>query len=284
MPQIKHPEAAKPRTRRRKAAEPVYEPEPEVRVSSVLFGLAMLTAIIVATAAWMGGSLSQIETRFANSVDGAARGMGLSVQQVSVHGLEQSPELMRLVRDAAMIEPGENMFRADPHTIRRRVESTRQVLNVRVHRLWPDQILIIADAAEPTALWTDGKSWAVIDGLGRHMPETDPSDYSHLVKLVGVGGPEAAPDFIRALIAGAPDLAGRIVSARRVENRRWDIAFDTGVTVRLPMDEHIDIALYRLNSLEARVQLLERPVKLVDLRIEGQIYIRSDSTIAAGAA
>lgn len=35
----------------------------EVRVSSVLFGFVMLIAIVVALAAWMGGSMSQIESR-----------------------------------------------------------------------------------------------------------------------------------------------------------------------------------------------------------------------------
>ena len=283
MPQIRHPADHKPR-RRRKQAEPEYLPEPEVRLSSVLFGLAMLVAIIVAGAAWMGGSLSKMETRFANSVDGMARGMGLSVRQVSVHGLEQDPELSRLVREAAMIEPGENMFRADPHLIRRRVEATRQVLNVRVHRLWPDQILILADAAEPTALWTDGKSWAVIDSLGRPMPGLRPEDYASLVKLVGTDGAGAAPVFVAALERHAPGLNRRIVSARRIESRRWDVLFDTGVLVRLPRDDALDMALTRLNQLEAGSQLLERPLGLVDLRLADRIFIRRDTRADTGAA
>ena len=96
----------------------------EVRVSSVVFGFVMLVAIVVATAAWMGGSMSQIENRFASFMDDTARTVGIAVNDVSIIGLEQDPALAQDIRAAAMIEPGENMFRADPHVIRRRVEGT----------------------------------------------------------------------------------------------------------------------------------------------------------------
>lgn len=164
----------------------------EVRVSSVLFGLVMLIAIVVALAAWMGGSMSQIENRFAGFMDDSARMAGVAVNEVAVLGLEQDPALQQEVRDAAMIEPGENMFRADPYIIRRRVESTHKVLNVRVHRLWPDQVVIIADAAEPVALWHDGTEWTVVDGLGRVIPDEHADDHPDLVRIAGHGAPEAA--------------------------------------------------------------------------------------------
>ena len=77
----------------------------EVRVSSVVFGFVMLVAIVVATAAWMGGSMSQIENRFASFMDNTARTVGISVNDVSVIGLEQDPALAQDIRAAAMIEP-----------------------------------------------------------------------------------------------------------------------------------------------------------------------------------
>ena len=69
----------------------------EVRASSVLFGLVMLIAIVVATAAWMGGSMSQIENRFAGFMDDSARMMGVSVNEVSVLGLGGGLALLALV-------------------------------------------------------------------------------------------------------------------------------------------------------------------------------------------
>lgn len=244
----------------------------EVRVSSVLFGFVMLIAIIVALAAWMGGSMSQIETRLAGFMDDTARMAGVSVNEVSVLGLEQDPTLQQEVRAAAMIEPGENMFRADPYIIRRRVESTHKVLNVRVHRLWPDQVVIIADAAEPVALWHDGTEWTVVDGLGRVIPDERADDHPDLVRIAGRGAPQAAPALVKAL-AEAPVVTGDLAIATRINDRRWDMRLISGATVRLPEDVKLAGALDRLSELQVRTALMQRPLKMIDLRNAGRVYL-----------
>ena len=249
----------------------------EVRVSSVLFGFVMLVAIVVATAAWMGGSLSQVETRFAGFMDDTARMAGVSVNEVSVIGLEQDPALAEDIIAAAMIAPGENMFRADPHLIRRRVEGTRKVLNVRVHRLWPDQIVILADAAEPVALWHDGKAWTVVDGLGRIIPDARPEDHTRLVRLAGHGAPAAAPALVKAL-AAQPDVSPRIAIATRINDRRWDMRLVNGATVRMPEDHGLDSAFDRLSTLQVRTALLQRPLETIDMRNKGRVYLSPVNT------
>lgn len=254
-----------------------YEFEEEVRVSSVIFGLMMVTALIVAAAAWMGGSLSKMEMRFANTVDGAARTVGLSVENVSVVGVEG--ELADAVRLAAMIEPGENMFRANPHLIKRRVESTRRVVNVSVYRLWPDHIQIYAYPAEPIALWSDGKSWAVVDGLGRQMTGVNAEPYARLPKLTGRGGDAAAPKLAAAL-ASVPHLKARLHLAARIEDRRWTLTFNNGVTAHLPLDEDLPSALQRLSALQSRSAILDRPVTSLDLRLPGRMFIQPNENTA----
>lgn len=259
-----------------------YEFEEPVRASSVIFGLMMVMALIVASAAWMGGSLSKMEMRIANTVDGIARSVGLSVENVSVVGVEG--ELAEEVRFAAMVEPGENMFRANPHLIKRRVEGTRSVVNVSVYRLWPDQIQIYAYPAEPIALWSDGETWAVVDSLGRKMTGLDPQRYVHLPKLAGAGGASAAPE-LAAQLAAMPDLRARVQIASRIEDRRWDLTFDSGVDVSLPLDEDMGPALSRLANLQVRTRLLDRPVVSVDLRVPGRLFIQPEvTTETSGAA
>ncbi|WP_213272191.1 cell division protein FtsQ/DivIB [Hyphomonas sp.] len=245
----------------------------EVRVSSVIFGIVLLVAILVATAAWMGGSMSQIGSRFGGFMDDTARLAGVDVRSVSVIGLELNPALADEVRAAAMIEPGENMFRADPYVIRRRVEATKNVLNVRVHRLWPGQVVILAEAAEPVALWHDGRDWKVVDGLGRILPDARADDHGHLLRLAGLGAPEAAPQLTRAL-AAAPDISDRVAVATRVGERRWDMRFVSGVTVRLPEDEALEPAMDRLAKLQVRTALTQRPLDMIDLRSRGRVYLR----------
>ena len=272
MPKIERNQTV-PSGRRRPATIVDEVTGEEVRVSSVIFGIVMLVAILVATAAWMGGSLSQIGSRFGGFVDDGARVVGLDVKDVAVMGLEDNPVLAEEVRAAAMIEPGENMFRADPHLIRSRVEATNKVLNVRVHRLWPGQVVILADAAEPVALWHDGRQWQVVDGLGRVLPGARAEDHPELLRLAGKGAPEAAP-LLTAALAAAPDITTRVAVATRVNARRWDMRFVNGVTVRLPEDDGLEPAMQRLAKLQVRAALTERPLEMIDMRSKGRVYLR----------
>jgi cell division protein FtsQ len=263
-------------------------PEPDIviertQISSVIFGLVMVVALIVAGAAMLGGSLSQMGQRWGSAMDSASRSVGLSVDTVEVIGLEHVPALARQIKAAAMIEPGENMFRADPHLIRARVEDTRLVAKVRVYRLWPDTVMIYADAAEPTALWNDGDRWQVVDSLGRLMPKARPSDHLDLVKSIGIGGPEAIPTLEKAF-ALAPDLRAHTDHARRVAGRRWDLVLKSGAIVKLPADESIIPSLDRFALINANSDLAQRPVSIIDLRVAGRIFLTPVSPTLGGAA
>jgi cell division protein FtsQ len=272
-----------PRAKGKKA-----EPQADIviertQISSVVFGLVMVVAMIVAGAAMLGGSLSQMGQRWGSAMDGVSRSVGLSVDTVEVIGLEHVPAVARQVKSAAMIEPGENMFRADPHLIRRRVEDTRLVAKVRVYRLWPDTVMIYADAAQPTALWNDGDRWAVVDSLGRLMPRARPSDHLELIKSIGTGGPEAIPSLDKALSL-VPSMRAEIDHARRVSNRRWDVILRSGAVVKLPPDENLDDGLSTFANMDAQGELVRRPVSIIDLRVAGRVFLTPAPTSTKGAA
>lgn len=272
-----------PRAKGKKSASETEIVLERTQISSVIFGLVMVVALIVAGAAMLGGSLSQIGKRWGSAMDGVSRSVGLSVDTVEVIGLEHVPAVARQVKTAAMIEPGENMFRADPHTIRRRVEDTKLVAKVRVYRLWPDTVMIYANAAEPTALWNDGEKWAVVDSLGRLMPRARPSDHLNLFKSVGVGGPEAIPALEKAFLL-APELKQHTDHARRVAGRRWDLVLKSGAVVKLPADESLVASLTRFESLNQGADLALRPLSIIDLRVSGRVFLTPAATTQGGAA
>ncbi|MEM1087828.1 MAG: FtsQ-type POTRA domain-containing protein [Pseudomonadota bacterium] len=252
-------------------------PEPEVygeanQISSVIFGLVMVIAMIVAGAALLGGSLSVAGQRFGGAMDGAARSVGLSVDVIEVVGLEHVPATARSVRTAAMIERGENMFRADPHRIQKRIQDTGLVKSVNVYRMWPDTVIIRADAAEATALWYNGENWAVIDSLGRQMTRKDPGNHAFLLKTTGPCAPEAIPALATAL-SGYSDLISQIDLAKRVASRRWDLQMTSGLIIRLPDDERLEAAIPRLMTAHRRGQVLSRALAAIDLRVHGQMVM-----------
>jgi len=271
---------------RAKGKKPIPEPEitfERTQLSSVVFGLVMVVALIVAGAALLGGSLSQMGKRWGSAMDGVSRTVGFSVETVEIIGLEHVPAVARQIKSAAMIEPGENMFRADPHVIRSRVEETRLVTKVRVYRLWPDTVMVYAHAAEPTALWNDGDRWAVVDSLGRLMPRARASDHSDLIRSIGAGAPEAVP-VLETVFGQVPDLRSKTDFARRVAGRRWDLVLKSGATVKLPTDERLPTSLNMFATIEPQVDLTARPLSVIDLRIDGRVFLTPKPDATGGAA
>jgi len=257
-----------------------YDYREGTQVSSVIFGLVMVVAIIVAGAAFLGGSLSKAGQRWSNVMDGASRVTGLSVKSVEIVGLEHVPPVARQVRDAAMIAEGENMFRADPYKIRDRVEATQLVTNVRVYRLWPDTVMIRADATQPTALWYNGSDWAVIDSLGRPMRSGVKAEHADLIRSTGGGAAEALPALSGAL-AHMPQIKSQLSLARRISERRWDLELSSGLVIRLPADEALSEGLASLATLEAQTSISRRPLTQIDLRLPGRVFLKPMAPPAA---
>ncbi|MEM8616998.1 MAG: FtsQ-type POTRA domain-containing protein [Pseudomonadota bacterium] len=257
-------------------AQPDQDRRDRTQVSSVIFGLVMVAAIIVAGAALLGGSLSKASQRWGHALDATARGVGLAVDHVEVVGLEHVPATARQVKIAAMVEEGENMFRADPHRIRSRIENSRLVANVRVYRLWPDTVMIRADAAEPVALWLDGGTWRVVDSLGRTMPRLKATDHGHLIKTVGENALDGVPALETALGA-MPGLAERVAIADRISSRRWTLQLTDGPLVHLPPDEALADSIAHLARLDAATALSHRDVEKIDLRVPGRVFLTAGS-------
>ncbi|WP_370234901.1 MULTISPECIES: cell division protein FtsQ/DivIB [Henriciella] len=287
MPPVKgrRQQAVEPaRGRRRKAAPPPPEPEYEsVDASSVIFGLVMVFAVIVAGAALMGGSLSKIGERATGAFDGVASAFGLSVADVKVVGLDDDAALASMVVRQSEVEAGDNMFTSDPHKIRRRILATGQVTDARVYRLWPNQILIHASPAEPVALWHDGEKWTVVDSLGQLINGVPPEQYPGLIRVAGTRAPDGVPALVRA-VSFNQALGDRISYAQRVSERRWDIKLKTGATIRLPADHSIGGAAATLAELDARTSLTSRNLDRIDLRVPGKIFLKPTRKVGAGSA
>ncbi|MDZ4762428.1 MAG: cell division protein FtsQ/DivIB [Alphaproteobacteria bacterium] len=233
------------------------------KAGTYAFGTVVCGAVMVTAAAWMGGSLGSFGKRMGEGVDVMVRAAGLSVERVNIVGLE--PIVEQRAREAAMVEPGESMLAADPYAIRTRIEQLDAVGGVSVHRLWPDQITIIAETREPIALWRDGAGWRVIDQHGKTFAQVDPDAFIHLPRVSGRNGAEAASALL-LMMSDYPELARRMKTAKRVGDRRWDVTFHGGVEVALPEDGRLDEALGALNFLQAQNRLLELPLTRIDAR------------------
>lgn len=281
--QPKQGQRARPQTRKR-APTPVPVEPARADLTSVLTGFVMVVALIVAGAALLGGSMSKVGDGVGNAFDSAATGLGFAVEDVQITGLGNDVRRASLVQQMSGVAPGDNMFRADPHEIRRQVLATGQVTSAHVYRLWPNQILINASPAKASAIWFDGEGQQVVDSTGQIMEGLSAKDYSELVLLTGVDAPQGVPALLQFL-ARANTVRDRVSYAERVSRRRWDVKLRDGLLIRLPADASIKRATDELIALETSTDLSQRSLARIDLRVAGRTFLEPlDEQGASGIA
>lgn len=251
------------------------------QAATYAFGTLLCAAAMIGLAAWMGGSLGSFGRRMDAGVDVMMRAAGLTVERVVVMGLDTDVEAR--VREAAGVDYGASMMRADPAAIRRRIEALDPVGSASVHRLWPDQLTIIGAPRTPLALWREGDAWRVIDQRGRVFTERSHREFLDLPRVSGAGAAEAAPALL-ARISAHEALAARIRSAERISGRRWDVRFHPGVVVALPDDVRMAEALEAVAREHAGHGLLDQPLERINAMHPERLALRPIAVDPGAAA
>ncbi len=256
------------------------------RIATYALGTIICGAVMLAIAAWMGGSLGKFGNNMNNGFNVIAGWAGIAVKDVKVC---QRPDgeptrvctpidgqLTAKVLEAAEVREGASILSADPHGIRDRIEKL-DVGAVSVQRQWPDRIRIELEQRKPIALSQEdgeGSAWRVVDQSGRAFAEADLTKYARLPRVVGKDASEAAAALVAA-IAHYPDLAERMEIAYRINGRRWDLKFEGRTdVVAMPVDARLPEQLDALNLMQAQTRVLDLPATHIDARHPKYIALR----------
>ncbi|MAK60519.1 MAG: hypothetical protein CMK09_06045 [Ponticaulis sp.] len=243
--------------------------------SSIIMGVFFLVALLVGAAAWMGQSISVVETKANELADGAAKTFGLSVKSIQI--IEVTDEQEAVIRRAMSVREGDSMFRADPAQIKDRIDTLKGFGNVQVHRFWPNQITVVVTPLETSVLFreTEAAPLKAVHITGEEAAEIrDGVDY-HLIQ-----GDGALPQWPALLddLQRFPALETRLDYAERIGERRWDLIMASGTRAKLPADDAIEPALEVLAALHRATGILDRQVKQIDLRDPARVYVQRQET------
>lgn len=244
-----------------------------------LLGAAGLVCCAGAGAAfwlWHGGAFGPEAAKIENRIHGLGARQGLALASIEVTGRERQSKDSLL--DALQISRGAPMLEIDLAAAQARLEALPWVRSAELERRLPDTLFIHLIEREPFAFWQKDGKLALIDRDGTAIAVPDIAQYGPLLVLVGDGAPAQAT-ALKVLLDTEPDLARRVNAATRLGDRRWNLRFDSGVTVALP-ETGAESAWHRLAALERDRQVLDRAVALVDLRLPDRTVIR----LAPGAA
>lgn len=239
--------------------------------------LLVLLGFMLLRSAAPGGALDRLRQGLAEEAAGA----GMRVSHIVVEGRANTPE--PVLRAALDVRIGEPIMAVSISKAQARIERLSWVDHATVERRLPGTIVVRLIERRPFAIWQDHGTFTLIDRAGNVVTNRNVADFRTLPLVVGPGAPEAAARLIDALNA-APDIARRMEAAVRVADRRWNLLLKSGLTVRLP-EGHVVAAITRLVALDQKFDLLDRPLRFVDLRLPNLLVVRpieADATQDAG--
>lgn len=228
--------------------------------------------------AWKNNALSRSATFLVDTMFGATVNAGFKVENLYLEGRSRTP--MEAIDQALDIDKNDSILRLSLDEMRRRLEAIASIKHAAIERVLPSTLHVRIVEREPVAMWQNGGKVALVDDNGVVMNGLDLAPYKNLPLIVGEGAPKHVMELI-ALLIDQPDLAKRFNAGVWIGDRRWNIKLRVSqnapdgtadIEVRLP-EKHSFAAWKKLAELQKKQQVLDRDVKVIDLRIDQRLFI-----------
>ncbi|WP_420393498.1 cell division protein FtsQ/DivIB [Acuticoccus sp.] len=219
------------------------------------------------------------------AIDAVARFGGFEVRYVKLAGQKETSD--SAIVASVGLEPDGTLLSVDVEAMRQRLEALPWVTRATVRKVLPGTLDVTIDEASAFARWRIDGSEVLIADDGTVLADEVPPRFAELPLVAGRGANHAVRDA-REVLSSSPLYEIRTRAAILINERRWDLVFDTGATVRLPEDGAAE-ALQRLADIEAQgtitlepivvdMRLADRTVIELDPQADSELYVASDGT------
>ena len=204
--------------------------------------------------------------------------LGLRISRVEINGAHTTDPAM--LQQAIGVQAGEPSFGFSLQAVRQRVEALGPVQSAVVARELPGTLVVNITERDAYAIWqtmSNGQpKFVLIDKQGNVIANQDAAEAKRREPSLLLLSGEDAPTNAYALITElqtVPDVLSHVAAAQRVDGLRWNLILKNQTVVKLPEQNESD-AIGQLGALQAKLQLLDRPVEVIDLRQAGRLVIR----------
>ncbi|WP_241656495.1 cell division protein FtsQ/DivIB [Sphingomonas oligophenolica] len=271
-PRRKQPVRKVSRMDRLVGALPVSEPTLRRAATWVVTGGVVAIGLVVATALGLPGMIG-------DAIGEGAGRAGFRVTGVEIVGQHHMDS--NTIRAVALDQPSLAMPLVDLAHIRERLLAYGWVEDAAVSRRLPDTLLVTIKERTPAAIWQDNGQLTLIDATGALLDPVDRNAMPDLPLVIGPGADRQEAGY-QKLLAAAPALKPRVTAATWVGNRRWDLLFDSGETLKLPETDAAD-ALVTFAEKDGAHPLLGRGWLSFDMRDASKLVARKPGANVAHA-
>lgn len=194
-------------------------------------------------------------------------GTASRVHSISISAAPRGAELGPITA-AAAVAPGTHTYTVDLNAMAARVSGTPGVRDAAVRRMPNGNLSVRVNMHTAVAQWTDGDAFYPLSADGtivqRPVPERDPSS-------VLFRGP--VPADISDITKAAHSMIGNLNYMEWIENRRWNLQTNGGITIMLP-EKNPSAAIASLVMLNEKHNLLSRNISVIDMRDDARILVK----------
>jgi cell division protein FtsQ len=235
--------------------------------------LLIIVFVVLGASAWllMSGNVQKAGDAGESFMSRATASVGFKVKDILVEGRVYADALG--VRQSIDIKPGEPLFAFDPSKLKTKIEALQWIKSAHVERRLPDTVYVRLEEHSPLALWQKDQTLYLLNEEGVVIETRKLARFKDLMIVIGDDAPAHAPELLANLRA-EPDVIGMIATARRIDQRRWDLVTTNDVTIRLP-EVDLGLALRRLADAQRADKILQKDITAVDLRESDRMTIRT---------
>jgi cell division protein FtsQ len=193
--------------------------------------------------------------------------LGLTIEKIIVAGNNLTTDdsiiaALGLARNAPMLS-------LDLDGATSRLEVLPLIETATLARKWPRQLHVTITERKAVAVWYDGERYHLMDKAGRGLGVVQPATRLDLPRFAGVDAPNAWPE-LQKVLDQYPDLRDNLRLAEHVEQTRWDLHLENGVTLQLPVGEAAAaLALYK----QLVAQGVDPSIVEIDLRHPSRVAV-----------
>lgn len=218
---------------------------------------------------WQSGGIAQVYNRITDSAWRQTATAGFELQHVYLSGHDKVTRQMVLAK--LPLEIGQPIMRLSLSEMQALLEEIPLVQKAEVSRSLPGSLHIRLTERTPIALWQRDGRLMPVDREGVVLQEKVDNEQHHLPMIVGTDANQQVEKLL-VMMESAPELVRQLDAAIWVSNRRWDVQLKNGMKVKLP-EREAATAWSRLDRLIAEHALLQKPIKVIDMRLPDRLFV-----------
>lgn len=241
-------------------------------ISSILFVLLLSGA---GYWVWKQGYIHQawrgVENTIEKAVDDVSFAFGIELKHIKMEGHRVITKQQILQATGLDNNKRYSLLGLSGDDIKENMEAIEFIKRVEVQKQFPDTILIRISERAPVAFWQHDGEVRLVDSEGVVLNTPKMKLFAGLPVMVGEDAVFHAKGLFDFLVS-EPVLFKQVSAMSLVQDRRWDILLKNGIIVKLP-EKAPEKAWATLAQLNQQHQLLDKPIKTIDLRVPDKLYI-----------